>query len=123
MGRSQRDKGKRGERLAAKAIQECLGLPARRGVQFRGGPDSPDLEVQAPGLHWEVKFVEREAVRAWMEQAIAESGDDVPVVLHKRSNWEWLVTVQLERLYDLITRLEKAIHAEVPPMGPADLPG
>jgi hypothetical protein len=44
MGRSQREKGKRGERAAAKAVSAMLGVSARRGVQYKGGAESADLE-------------------------------------------------------------------------------
>jgi hypothetical protein len=108
MGRAQRQKGKRGERQAAKAVSAALGVPARRGVQYKGGADSADIEVDILGVHWEVKFVERESVRTWMAQASEESGGQVPVVLHKRSRGEWLVTLQLERLYEFVQRLEEA---------------
>lgn len=123
MGRSQRQKGKRGERLAAKALTESLGVPARRGVQYQGGPDSADLAVEIEGVHWEVKFVERESIRTWMKQASDESGGDVPVVLHKRSREEWLVTLPLERLHEFCKRLEEAAGEEIQDVGPAEFPG
>lgn len=124
MGRAQRQKGKRGERLAAKAVSSALGgVTARRGVQYKGGADSADLAVDIPGIHWEVKFVEREAVRAWMRQAQEECGKSVPVVLHKRSREEWLVTLPLERLYELVQRLEEAPGAALQAVGGAPLPG
>ena len=46
-----RDKGKRGERMAAKKFREH-GFDTRRGVQYQGGPDSPDV-VGPEGLHIE----------------------------------------------------------------------
>ena len=126
MGRPQRQKGKRGERMAAKAVSASLGVRARRGVQFKGGADSADIEVEIPGVHWEVKFVEREAVRSWMAQAQAECGAGVPVVLHKRSREEWLVTLPLERLYEFVQRLEEAVGQTIQALGgepfPSELP-
>lgn len=123
MGRSQREKGKRGERAAAKAVSAALRVKARRGVQFKGGADSADIEVEIPGVHWEVKFVERESVRAWMAQAQAECGDGVPAVLHKRSREEWLVTLPLERLYEFVQRLEEAAGQTLQALGGAEVPG
>lgn len=123
MGRPQRQKGKRGERMAAKAVSASLGVQARRGVQFKGGADSADIEVQIPGVHWEVKFVEREAVRSWMAQARAECGAGVPVVLHKRSREEWLVTLPLERLYEFVQRLEEAVGPTLQALGGEPVPG
>ncbi len=121
MGRSQREKGKRGERSAAKAVSAAIRLPARRGVQFKGGSESADLEVQLDGVHWEVKFVERESIRAWMKQAEADSGGKVPVVLSKRSREPWLVTLPLERLYEFHARLEEAAAATLQALGPEAL--
>lgn len=126
MGRSQRQKGKRGERLAAKAVSASLGVRARRGVQFKGGADSADIEVEIPGVHWEVKFVERESIRTWMAQAKDECGHGVPVVLHKRSREEWLLTLPLERLYEFVQRLEEAAGSTLQALGrgqvPSDVP-
>ena len=53
-----KDKGKRGERMAAAKFREH-GFDARRGVQYSGGPDSPDV-VGPEGLHIEVKFTEKD---------------------------------------------------------------
>jgi len=122
MGRSQREKGKRGERAAAKALSAALGVSARRGVQYKGGADSADLEVEIAGVHWEVKFVERESIRTWMAQACDESGGQVPVVLHKRSRGEWLLTLQLERLYEFVQRLEEASHPTLQALGGGPVP-
>lgn len=127
MSRSQREKGKRGERAAAKAVSSALRVGARRGVQYKGGPASADIEVAVDGVHWEVKFVERESIRAWMRQATADAGDKIPVVLSKRSREPWLVSLPLERLYELCARLETAVDQAVSPLGPgefsADLSG
>ena len=123
MGRPQRQKGKRGERMAAKAVRTFLGVRARRGVQFKGGADSADIEVEISGVHWEVKFVERESVRTWMAQAQAECGAGVPVVLHKRSREEWLVTLPLERLYEFVQRLEEATGQTLQALGGEPFPG
>lgn len=121
MPRSQREKGKRGERMAAKAVSQVIRLPARRGVQFKGGADSADLEVELDGVHWEVKFVERESIRAWMRQAVADSGGKVPVVLSKKSREPWLITLPLERLYEFVARLEEAAATSLSALGAAEL--
>ena len=122
MGRSQREKGKRGERWAAKAVSQAIRIPARRGVQFKGGADSADLEVQLEGVHWEVKFVERESIRTWMRQAQEDGGGKIPVVLSKRSREPWLITLPLERLYEFHTRLEAAAAQALSSLGPEELP-
>ena len=101
MSKSQRDKGKRGEREVA-AILKDHGYSAKRGVQYHGGPDSPDV-VGLPGVHIEVKRVERLDLRAAYEQSKDECADgDVPVVVHRRSREPWMVTLSFEDFLGLI---------------------
>ena len=100
------DKGKAGEREAAKAIQEYLGVEAHRGKQYQGGEDSPDIKTALEGVHFEVKRVEALQLYKAMEQAKSESGaEEVPVVLHRKNREEWVAIValaDLRRLAELI---------------------
>ena len=74
-------KGKRAEIEAAKAWSEIFGVPMHRGQQHAGGADSPDIKGQ-PGVHIEVKRVEKLNLENAMAQSIAESGaGEVPIVL------------------------------------------
>lgn len=118
-----RDKGARGERDAAKAWGEATGAACRRGQQFSGSPDSPDVVTSQPDIHLEVKRVERGNPYDWMDQAVRDAGAKCPVVLHRRNNRPWLVLV---RLHDVM-RLASAIAQEAAKVGgetvPADLPG
>lgn len=122
MSRSQRNKGKRGERQAAKAISEVIGVQCRRGVQYQGGPQSADIQADIEGVHWEVKFVEKESIRAWMQQASEDAGDKIPVVLHRKSRAPWLVTLPLERVYEFALRLAEAVAQAVPNVGAEEVP-
>ncbi len=93
-----RQKGARGERDAAKAWAESLGLdPAacRRGQQFAGGTESPDVVTPMENIHLEVKRVERGNPYGWIDQAVRDAGSKIPVVLHRRNNREWLAIVRL----------------------------
>lgn len=106
MGSKSRNKGKRGEREAAAAISRHLGVPARRGVQYHGGEDSPDLVTGLAGVHFEVKRTETLSLYDAMGQAIDDAGDKVPVVLHRRNNRVWLAACRLEdlpRLCDIVS--------------------
>lgn len=95
MGKASREKGKRGEREFAKFLREH-GVEARRGVQFQGGPDSPDV-TSDDGIHWEVKRTEALSVYKAMQQAISEAPEEkIPAVAHRRSNQEWLVILRAE---------------------------
>lgn len=91
-------KGKVGEREAAKAWGEAFGRDMTRGQQHAGGADSPDIKGH-PGVHIEVKRVERLNLEAAMAQSISEAGaGEVAVVLHRKNRGEWLVTVRLADL-------------------------
>lgn len=118
-----RDKGARGEREAAAAWVDAVGGTARRGQQFAGGADSPDVVTSYPDIHLEVKRTERGNPYVWMEQAIRDAGGRCPVVLHRRNNQPWLLIVRLSDAQ----RLAAQIGAEAEALGgrsvSADLPG
>ena len=98
-GRAAREKGKAGEREAAKIFREAGYTEARRAVQFAGkGGGTADI-IGVPGLRIEVKRVERLNVEAALQQAerdAAEAGDSaVPVVGHRGSGQAWKITMRL----------------------------
>lgn len=100
MSKSQRDKGKRGERELAGWLS-YYGYDAHRGVQYHGGPDSPDV-VGLRGVHIECKRTERLSLYDALAQSIADAGNDMPVVMHRRNNCQWVVVQPLDdwiRLY------------------------
>ncbi len=109
-----RQKGARGEREAAAEWTRVFGVSARRGQQFSGSKDSPDIVVGHAGIHVEVKRTERGNPYDWMEQAKADAGSKVPVVLHKRNNRKWLLIVEL----DDAPRLAQEIGCPVEAVGP-----
>ncbi len=102
MGKMSREKGKRGERELA-GILKSYGYSCHRGVQYQGGPDSPDV-VGLPGIHIEVKRVERLNIENAVDQAVYDSGDDeLACVFHRKNNRKWNVTMPLEdwmKLYE-----------------------
>ena len=64
-----REKGKRGERQWRDELR-AHGFQARRGQQFSGSPDSPDVVCEELAwLHFEVKAVERLNIEDAMDQA------------------------------------------------------
>jgi hypothetical protein len=96
-----REKGKRGERAWRDELR-AQGYDARRGQQFAGGGDSPDVISELP-FHFEVKFVENLNLRDAMEQAARDAAPGKPpVVAHKRSNSPWLVTMRAEDWFALV---------------------
>ena len=72
MGRKSKEKGKRGEREAAAEIERVLGITLRRGVQYQGGPGSPDV-CGWTGVHVEVKRTERLVLWSAIDQAISDA--------------------------------------------------
>jgi hypothetical protein len=120
-----RDKGARGERMAAAAWVDAVGGTARRGQQFAGGTDSPDVVTSFPDIHLEVKNCQRGNPYVWMEQAVRDAGGQCPVVLHKRNNQPWLLIVRLsdaKRLAALLGEEAAAVGGE-PLAGDVPNPG
>lgn len=99
MGKSQRDKGQRGERMLADLFN-AHGLPAYRTGQTNGAM-APDIEAPA-GLHVECKFVERLNIRESMCQSERDCRPgEIPIVCHKTSRKEWLTTMRTEDFLEL----------------------
>ncbi len=97
-----RRKGKRGEREAARLLTD-LGFPARRGQQYAGSPESPDLVCPAlPGIHFEVKRCQKTDLYEWVAQATADAGAKLPVVLHRKNNAAWLAILDAEHFFALV---------------------
>ena len=72
------------------------GHDARRGCQFQGGPDSPDVVCAAlPKFHFEVKRVEAGNLYNWVAQATTDAGAKVPVVAHRRNGEEWVAILPM----------------------------
>ena len=125
-----REKGKRGERQWRDELR-ARGYSARRGQQFSGSPESPDVICDdLAWLHFEVKAVERLNIEDAMDQArrdcgvrsadcgmtsstspqpLSPSGEGednraakVPIVAHRRSFRGWLVTMDAETFFGFL---------------------
>lgn len=108
--KNSRQKGKRGELDAAHALERVFSWHARRTQQFKGTSDSSDIEVEeTPEAFWEVKRVERLNVCDAMSTAAATAGSKLPILMHRRNNTDWLVTVRLEDLGRLASTVSKAV--------------
>jgi Holliday junction resolvase len=119
-----RQKGKRGERECAAELASLLGVTARRGVQYQGGPDSPDVVLDGVNIHVECKRTERLDLYAAITQARDECGGKVPIVWHRRNNHDSVVIIETSRLLDVCqaimavavlqnAALQNATHAKV----------
>jgi Holliday junction resolvase len=104
MGKMSRQKGKKGELEFAHLLTDN-GFDARRGCQFAGGPDSPDIQCDAlSGYHFEVKRTETLSVYTAMEQAQEDAGGKIPVVCHRRNAKPWLVIMKAEDFLKMLKR-------------------
>ena len=113
-----RSKGARGEREASKAWTQVFGVAARRGQQFAGGTESPDIVTGMQGIHVEVKRCEAGNPYVWMEQAIRDAKAKTPIVLHRRNNQPWILIVRL----DDVPRLAQEITAATQGLGAGAVP-
>ncbi len=101
MSRSQQRKGRSGELELVRILQQH-GIPAEPGQAVSFG-STPDV-VGVPGIHPEVKRVERLNVPEAMAQAVRDAsrfGDGMPTLFHRRNRSPWLVTMQLEDWLEL----------------------
>ena len=98
-------KGNRGEHELA-GILRAAGIEAWRNDQmYVGGRGNPDVSAEVWGipLHIEVKRVERLNVPEAVKQAIRDAeGGALPVVAHRRNREQWLVTIPLESVLNII---------------------
>lgn len=103
-----RRKGKVGEREFASLLREH-GFDARRGQQFSGGADSPDVVCPALAwLHVEVKRVQNLNLTDACVQAEGDSGGKPWIVAHRRNHAPWLITMRAETFFALL-------RGELPP--------
>ncbi len=99
-------KGKRGEREFA-GICRANGYTARRSVQYAGGIEESEDIVGLPGVHVEVKRVERLVLDDAMAQAVRDKSDQkIPVVAHRRNRGQWLVTMRAEEWFEIYREWE-----------------
>lgn len=107
MGLRSRNKGKVGERELAHFLMD-RGFEAKRGVQYQGSSDSPDVVCpDLPGVHLECKRVEAGNPYKWMAQATRDAGGKVPVVAHRKNRQEWLAILPLHELLKLYREATK----------------
>lgn len=116
MSKMSKEKGKTGEREAAQELNKYFpGIQAKRGVQYQGGVDSPDIVHSGPkSIHIEVKRTERFRIYTALDQATQDAGKGrIPIVLHRQNKREWLVIVRLSDLptlaKDIVTWMTKKL--------------
>ena len=105
-----RNKGKQGELEFAHYLSG-RGLSARRGQQFSGGTESPDVVCEGlPGVHWEVKRVEAGNLYSWLGQAQRDAGaGKTPVVAHRKNGKDWVAIVPMEIMVELLIQKQWSV--------------
>ncbi len=105
-----RNKGKVGEREFAALLRE-QGFDARRGQQFSGGAESPDVVSESLAwLHFEIKRVEKLNLIDACAQAEGDSGGKPWVVAHRRNHAPWLVTLRAEFFFELLREFQPRVN-------------
>ena len=117
MGSMSKRKGAAGEREAAEKLNEVLGTRFHRGRQYHGGPESPDLTGDMPGLHLEVKRCERLRLYEALAQARRDASvTQVPAVMHRANQKPWVIVVDVEHLIRLLDVVDEH-RARIQPVG------
>lgn len=102
-----RQKGKVGEREFA-ALLRHHGFDARRGQQFAGGADSPDVVSEELGwIHFEVKRCERIDLRSWIGQAAGDAGGKRWVLALRWNHGPWLFLQGEEFFMEMLRTLHQ----------------
>lgn len=107
-----RNKGKRGEREFASLLRGH-GFDARRGQQFSGGADSPDVVSEALAwLHVEVKRVQNLNLTDACVQAEGDCAGKPWIVAHRRNHAPWLITMRAEFFFELLREFEPRLNPD-----------
>jgi hypothetical protein len=107
-----RVKGKVGEREFAALLREH-GFDARRGQQFHGGAESPDVVSDALAwLHVEVKRVQRLNLMDACAQAQGDCAGKPWIVAHRRNHAPWLITMTAEFFFRLLREFQPRMDTD-----------
>ena len=95
MSINSKQKGKNGELELSKKLRE-YGFDCRRSVQYCGANGDADV-IGLNGIHIECKRVEALSLYKALSQAKGDAKNgDMPVVMHRKNNCEWVVIQPLE---------------------------
>lgn len=104
-----RSKGVRTERELSKKLEEVMGWKARRTQQYCGAAGDSDVVIEElPQVFLESKAVEKLNVQAAMDRAAEDAAAEgkIPVLAHKRNRKEWLMTIRLSDMPQLLQMVE-----------------
>lgn len=113
-----KQKGKRGELEWSRLCQSEGYKDARRTAQFCGKTGDASDCVGLPGIHQEVKRVERLHLEDAMCQAVrdaeAAGKGDLPIVAHRGNDEPWKVTMLASDWFKLYREYEASISLPSP---------
>ena len=108
-------KGKNGE-LEVVRLCRAQGYEARRSAQYCGNNEEGTADVVGlPGIHIEVKRVEHLNLDDALAQATrdaAKTDKAIPIVLHRRNNTRWKVTMDAHDWFKLYREWEAGLVDE-----------
>lgn len=94
-------KGKTGE-LEFARLCRSYGYDARRSQQYCGVNGDADV-TGLPGIHVEVKRVERLQLSDAMSQSISDAKPgEIPIVAHRKNHEDWLITMRASDWFDTV---------------------
>jgi Holliday junction resolvase len=98
-----KEKGAAGERELSHYLAQH-GVQARRGQQFSGSKESPDVVSDLESIHIECKRVEAGNPYTWLAQAERDAGTKIPVVFHRRNKQKWIVVLGADDFLNYFTK-------------------
>ena len=100
MGKSEREKGRKGELEVANILKD-YGFKARRGLVFM---HEADLVTELP-IHFEVKRQETLRINDWWKQSESATGEDeIPTVVFRRNREPWKIMLSLTDFLEILNR-------------------
>lgn len=104
-----KQKGKRGE-LEFCSLCRANGYEVRRTAQYCGNTGDAADCLGLPGIHIEVKRVEKLNFYDAMSQAVRDSGKSgkIPIVAHRKNDHPWLIVMLADDWFKLYREWELA---------------
>lgn len=111
MSINSKQKGKAGELEWVKVCKANGFNAVRRTSQYCGQTGDASDCVGLPGIHQEVKRVEKLNIHDAIAQAVRDSKDkgSIPIVAHRKNHTEWLVTMRAEDWFTLYREWEAGL--------------
>lgn len=108
------DEIKEAERILASELHRARAILKKRLGMSRALKELRETEClliaegrELPGIHIECKRVERLDLYSAVEQSKRNSrGEELPAVMHRKNNSEWLVTMELDKWIELYKEWE-----------------